>query len=392
MKKLCVVIQRYGPEINGGAEDYCRKWCEKLRDKFHVEVLTTCARDYTDWGNFYPVGTTDINGVKVRRFGVERPRSANFDALCAAIFFNPDHTIEQSERWIEAQGPYSPSLCRYIEDNVNSFDLFIFMTYLYYPSVIGARFSGVKTVLIPFAHDEPMIYLKSFHNLFTNVRGIVYNTPEEKNFVNHLFNNGGIPSVLTGIGIETPKLTQNLDFTPIDKPYMLYMGRIDSSKGCDELFHYFDLFKKKTYSSGCFRDLTLVLTGKEVMNVPPRDDIISLGFVSEEVKAQVLNGCEVLVLPSKFESLSIVVLEAMAAKKPVLVNGGCDVLQGHCRRSNAGLWYSDFEDFSECVELLFSNAKLRRAMGENGVKYVNQNYRWNVLMPKMTAFINKMCT
>lgn len=41
-----------------------------------------------------------------------------------------------------------------------------------------------------------------------------------------------------------------------------------------------------------------------------------------------------LILPSEFESLSMVVLEAMYLKTPVIVNGKCPVLRGHCTKSN----------------------------------------------------------
>ncbi len=54
-----------------------------------------------------------------------------------------------------------------------------------------------------------------------------------------------------------------------------------------------------------------------------------------------------LILPSKFESLSISVLEAMTLSKPVIVNGICDVLKGHCVKSNGGLYYKNFFELEE---------------------------------------------
>ena len=52
-------------------------------------------------------------------------------------------------------------------------------------------------------------------------------------------------------------------------------------------------------------------------------------------------AAELLIMPSYFESLSMVALEAWALGRPVLANGRCDVLKGQCIRSNAGLYYEN---------------------------------------------------
>ena len=54
--KLAVVVQRYGAEINGGAELHARYIAEHLARHHDVEVLTTCARDYVTWANELPSG------------------------------------------------------------------------------------------------------------------------------------------------------------------------------------------------------------------------------------------------------------------------------------------------------------------------------------------------
>ena len=72
--RLAFVVQRYGLEVNGGAEVECRLLAERLSRHMSVEVLTTCAVDYHTWGNHYPPGLEMINGVPVRRFPVDRER------------------------------------------------------------------------------------------------------------------------------------------------------------------------------------------------------------------------------------------------------------------------------------------------------------------------------
>ncbi len=83
------------------------------------------------------------------------------------------------------------------------------------------------------------------------------------------------------------------------------------------------------------------------------------------------------------ESLSIVTLEAWSVETPALVNGNCAVLRGHCVRSNAGLYYSNYDEFEACLDLLLQNRSLATALGRNGKQYIQQNYQWDVIDKKL---------
>jgi glycosyltransferase involved in cell wall biosynthesis len=100
-----------------------------------------------------------------------------------------------------------------------------------------------------------------------------------------------------------------------------------------------------------------------------------------------LKGAEFLINPSQFESLSMVILEAWAIGTPVVVNGRTEVLQGQCRRSNAGLWYTEYEEFKEIMLLLAGNDELREIMGKNGVGFFEKNYSWPVIENKYLKII-----
>ena len=68
--KLAVVVQRYGADLNGGAELHARYIAERLSRHADVEVLTTCARDYITWRNELPAGTDSVNGLLVKRLSL----------------------------------------------------------------------------------------------------------------------------------------------------------------------------------------------------------------------------------------------------------------------------------------------------------------------------------
>jgi len=387
-KRIAVVVQRYGREVNGGAELYAKLVTERLAALYDVEVLTTCAIDYVTWKNEYREGSNTVDGVRVRRFPVDRERDQDaFAALAGEVYAKRNETIGDGIRWMEAQGPYCPRLVRYIKENKDHYDLFLFMTYLYYTSYFGLQEVPEKSVLIPTAHDERPIYLRIFESTFRLPAAMIYLTEEEKAFVNKKFKNGKKPSETVGIGINMPDKVYPEQFREkygISAPFLLYAGRIDESKGCDHLFEFFLRMKKEVPS-----DLKLVLMGKPVMAIPKDKDILPLGFVSEEDKINGMAAARLHILPSFFESLSMSVLESMALGVPVLVNGKCDVLKGHCIRSNGGLYYNNYYEFAECIGYLFAREDIYEKMKQNDLKYVHENYTWDKVMARYKKIIDR---
>ena len=127
--------------------------------------------------------------------------------------------------------------------------------------------------------------------------------------------------------------------------------------------------------------------GKAVISIPEDEDILYQGFVSDKEKFNGMAGAEALVLPSEFESLSIVVLESMAIGRPVLVNGRCPVLAGHCTRSNAGLYYENYGEFELEVQYILTHPEIASKMGMAGIQYVEKNYKWDGIVEKLSRLI-----
>lgn len=389
LKKIAFVCQRYGLEVNGGAELHCRQLAERLNEYYDVEVLTTCAIDYITWENEYQPGEEMINEVLVRRFPADFPRDIKmFGALSGEIFSNKMHSSKQEDEWLRAQGPVSGELLNFIKENYQEYQAVIFMTYLYYPTAVGILIDIPNKLLIPTAHDEPPVYLRHYKKVFKAPKGIIYNTIEEQRFIQKKFDNANIPSIICGVGVDAPDpetLPSAEACFGIKGDYITYVGRIDKSKGCEELFRYFREYKRKHPG-----ELKLVLAGKAVMDIPRDPDIISLGFVSDEEKFALMRDAKCLVLASEFESLSMVVLESMIMGRPVLVNGKCLVLRGHCTKSNAGLYFENYAEFEGTLSYLLSHPEQYEQMRENGRKYVRQNYDWNVILEKIRGMIESL--
>jgi glycosyltransferase involved in cell wall biosynthesis len=390
--RLAFVVQRYGLEVNGGAEVECRLLAERMSRHMPVEVLTTCAVDYLSWGNYYPAGLDVINGVPVRRFPVDRERKMDeFDRFTRDLMSHP-RSFADEMRWMELQGPVCSGLMRHLEMNEGRYDLFFFMTYLYASSFLGLQMVPHKSMLLAMAHDDPWIRLSIFRGLFHLPRAFVFNTVEEQQLVHRLFKNEYIPGTVLSSGVDTTALAaiaadlssdfwgQETRIGPEDE-FIIFVGRVDPSKGCDQLFEYFLRYKRETVSP-----VKLVLVGKSTMPIPEHPDIVSLGFLREDPYPWMARA-RALVLPSVYESLSLVVLESMGLSVPVLVDGRCDVARGHCRRSNGGLYYYSYEEFAAALSLLLRRPELRAQLGLQGQAYVQQNYAWEVVENRFVDWI-----
>ncbi len=475
--KLAFIVQRYGTEVLGGSEHLSRLLAERLADHHDVDVLTTCARDYVTWKNEYQEGTDRICGVTVRRFANARTRDqASFNTCSDWIYANP-HTRADEMEWLKQQGPWCPPLIEYLRRNQQQYDVLVFFTYLYAPTVLGLEVNPGKSVLVSTAHDEPAIQLEIFKDVFSKPGAICYLTDSEQQFVQRQFSERPLLEEVIGVGVDIPQqqayprtpLTDDesgesggsgesgapaatpsrghedprrgvgvssrrgwgpgasedwqaggadadtasgidtatprrasgddADYFPahlmargsvfkrrhrLHGPIVLYGGRIDPGKGCEELLEYFGAYVKEG------GEATLALMGVKMMSLPEDPYIRFAGMLSEGERLQALEAATVVVCPSPYESLSLLALEAMSAGTPVLVNARSAVLVEHCVKSNGGLYYADRDEFVESLKLLIRDESLRRALGENGRDYVRRSYRWDVVLDKYERIFAKV--
>ena len=385
--KLAVVVQRYGADLNGGAELHARYVSEHLARHADVEVLTTCASDYITWENDFEPGLDRVNGLPVRRFPVSRVRNPDDFGRRSERVFQSTHSLADELGWLDSEGPKSPALVTHVRDHAPDYDYFIFFSYRYYHAYHGIRQVASRSVLVPTAERDPALGLAIFGPTFRAVRAIMYNSFEERALIQGVSSNYHVPGVVVGIGSEVPSRASSQRFRQrrqFSRRFAIYVGRIDENKGCAELF---DHFQRYAQTPG---RLDLVLIGNPVMPVPSHPRIHHLGFVPDEDKFDAMAAADVLIMPSYFESLSMVTLEAWAMGVPVLVNGQCDVLRGQAIRANAGLYYTTYGEFSEALRLLETNQQLRETFGSNGRDYFRLHYTWPVIEQKYLDMLHQL--
>jgi glycosyltransferase involved in cell wall biosynthesis len=380
--KIAFIVQRFGREILGGSETLARQLAERLSRRHDITVLTTTAKDYITWKNELPPGEDKARGIRIIRFPVEGERNLEEFNRFSEEIYKGQPTREQELEWLRRQGPVVPELIEFLKKEQEAFDLLVFFTYLYYPTYYGLQVAPEKSVLIPTAHDEPPLKLGIYREMFQLPSSFLFNTEAEELLVLERFPVHKKMRETVGMGMELldqPDVHAFRGKHAIPGKYLLYAGRIDAGKGLEELFRFFQFYKEEHPGSG---NLQLILIGKLGMKLPADPSIRYIGFVDEGDKLSAMAGAVAVVQPSRMESLSIVTLEAFSVGTPVLATAQSRVLVDHCRKSNAGLYYGDFEEFEEVLTLLLGDRNLARSLGRNGQAYVKDNYGWNRLLPK----------
>ena len=437
--EIAFVVQRYGEGITGGSESLARAVAERLAGEYRITVFTSCARDYVTWRNELPEGLERLGGVDVRRFPSESERDlAAFNAFAEPLYgleavealtrtgtrpgqSEPDRTGTDGQggtgqartgktrtgqgpnngqnvgaggrtrsradelEFLRRQGPEVPRLVEALRAEKDRFAAVVFFTYLYYPTYWGLAAAPERSALVPTTHDEPPLRFSIYRAVFELPRAIGFLTPAEEALVRRRFDVGDRHTVLAGMGVDVPAAPDVSAFRArhrLERPYAIYAGRIDSGKGCAEMLAHHERYRPEHAEP-----LDLVLIGRLAMAEPRQEGVRYLGFLPEPEKAAALAGARAVVCPSPFESLSIVLLEALALGTPGLVNARSEVLKEHCLRSGASLFYENADEYAEALDVLARDDSLHRALAASGRRYVEAEYRWDVVLDRWRELI-----
>ena len=404
---LAFVLPRYGASLGGGAEALLRSFVLGfVQGKFpqwtkcpRIEVWTTCAIDHRTWQNHFPEGETKEDGVTIRRFAVDERDIDKFLKHEFALQDGWPLSIDAQWEWLSAS-VNSKALYRHLAANVQDFDFVIFAPYLFPTSVWGPLLCPDKAVLLPCLHDEKYAYLEIFKYLFSKVRGLIFNAQPEEQLAVQLYSLKSLNEKSAVIGMAFDRVPQNdndqknememirsrLGFD-LNK-YILYSGRKEQGKNLDLVLNYFDGLA----CDDAFADLHMLLIGSGEINfrdkLPSR--VVDLGFVSESEKSAIMKNALCLVQPSVNESFSIVIMEAWLQGIPVLVHRDCAVTKYHAIQSRGGVYFSDEADFRAVLIRLLKDDELRIALGEQGRKYVEEQYSFQAVGQRLYDFFQMM--
>ncbi len=391
MTIVTFVVPWYGPDVPGGAEAETRRTAQQLQAAgLTVEVLTTCTRDvYADWGrNYHSPGITTIDGITVRRFPVEPRDRAGFDQINIRLMHGLPIPRADESVFME-QMIRSPELLAFIAANCDD-RLFIFSPYLFSTTYYGAQICPERSIIIPCLHDESYAHLNIYHDVLPAARSLAFYASAEKELADRLFppDDGQIRTVLgAGVDIDAADTADGERFRRtygLDGPFVLYAGRREAGKNTPLLLEQWARFRQ---SEGKDRDVKLVLIGPGEVQIPEAaaGSVIDLGFVPAQDKQDAFAAADLFIMPSVHESFSISLMESWLAETPALVHGACAVTREHCRESNGGLYFEEYDEFAATLLYILDHPDEAAQMGRQGRQHVLATYDWDVVIPRYLA-------
>lgn len=389
MTILSFVTPWYGPDVPGGAEAETRRLAQQLHHAgLPVEVLTTGTRDlYADWGrNYHPASVTEVDGIPVRRFPVQRRDRAAFDAVNARLMRGQSIAPADERVYIEEMLRV-PALYEFIEREAPR-RLYLFIPYMFATTYFGAQVCPRRSIIIPCLHDESYARLSLYRDVLPQARALVFHTEAERRLADRLFPGAaGQLREVVGEGVDVPPPGDAARFRGrygLDGPFVLYAGRREPGKNTPLLLDYWARYWQ---AGGRRRGVRLVLLGPGEVAIPPAaaGGIVDLGFVPAQDKTDAYAAASVFCLPSVNESFSIALMESWLQETPALVHADCPVTVEHCRQANGGLYFADYAEFAATLDYLLDNPAPAARLAANGRAYVLARYQWPAIIPRYRA-------
>jgi len=371
--RVAVITPRWGPACAGGAERSLLLMAHALADRgLQVDVLTTCALDPAHPANDLAPTTEQVGALSVRRFPVDP-----IDQRCylQALEKIAQLGVHTPRSWIALylqNSLRSQQLVQALAAERNLWDALIVGPYLSGLTYDIAREFGERVLIVPCFHDEPLAYLPVWLEAYACVGGFLFHSRTEKDFATERLGLNHPNTAVVGTCIATIPGDGAAGCRRIGSRYVLYCGRISAEKGCDRLLDWVRDYRREHAEGYHFvfigdRPSCLVSSGHD-------QGLHFLGFVPEKDKRDLLAGAEALVQLSRYESLSLATLEALAQGVPVIADAECAVMREHAAGGAGVQLLSTRQQFVATLHRLWHDAAWRRNLGRQGMDYVGKHF------------------
>ncbi len=419
--KFAFITPRYGAEFNTGAEHACRLLAEQIAKRHDVDVLTTTARDSSQWKNEYSEGSDRVRGALVRRFAVSAmPERSSLTDLARRLREGP-RCRDDEMSWVRHAGPWSSGLMEHIKRQHRSYDALVFFGLLHPLTVSGLEVAPERSILFPHVHLRSEMRFDLWAEVLMAARAVGYFSNSERKLVHAYIGIAPQFEEVIGIGVDPPPQQSyprhqqdpadvitpeddaaSEDDTPIDESYLggrgipfrrrhrlydnfaLFGGRVEPGSGCEEMLEYFDSF-----ATARAEDMRLVLMGVKMMTVPEAPYLRLAGVLPDRERMTAYEAASITIAPGANDLLSQSLLESLAVGTPVLANAANEAAVEHCRRANAGLYYSNRDEFVGALHVLQTPA-LRERMGENGRRYIRNYHQWDAVLGRFERLVARV--
>lgn len=176
--------------------------------------------------------------------------------------------------------------------------------------------------------------------------------------------------------------------TPSEADYIAYLGRLQiHNKGLDTLAQAMSYINIKLVIAGRGKDegKLRALIGK--LNTSKYIELI--GYLSDDEKIKFVANAKIIILPSRYEGQGIVVLEAAACGKPVIVSDIPELRYAVDAGFGISFRTGDSNDLTEKVNFLLNDESKRKEMGEKAREYA-KNFTWDKIAEEYEQFLHKV--
>jgi glycosyltransferase involved in cell wall biosynthesis len=422
--KFAFITPRYGADIASGAEHACRLLAEQVCTRHDVDVLTTCARDAEAWKSEYSEGSDRVRGVLVRRFAVGQTHDVGDVAQFTRTLLSSAHSRADELDWVRRRGPWSPGLIDYIKQQHRSYDALVFFSLWHPTTVHGIRVAPERSILFPHLELRPTLRFGLWEEILSAPRAVGFMSASERRLARDYVRASPHSEETVGIGVDPPpqqmyprhqqdpgdthivddeRLPMSRQDEDVPEPaylegrgipfrrrhrlygkFALYGGRVEPGNGSEEMLEYFDSYAATEEGS------QLVLMGAKMMKTPDERYLALPGVLPDRERMVAFEAADVTIAPAADDLLAQALLESFAVGTPVLASARNEAAVEHCRRSGAGLYYANREEFVEALRLLFTNTRLREKLAENGRTYIQQHHRWDAVLGRFDRLIAKV--
>ena len=218
---------------------------------------------------------------------------------------------------------------------------------------------------------------------------IAISNREIKDYQNYGVKKKNIVKIPNGIDVNhyLKKYSPNIfrkKYNLNSKKIILFIGRIDEIKGTDLLINSF--IKIHEY----LPNYHLVICGfdggilKKLKNICKNNNIQSKVTFLEPIwgqeKISAYKSADIFVVPSRYDTMTIVALEAAILATPIIITKQCDF--NELKKSNGAVIVdANTNDISKVLKNTLKNKNLN-LMGKKLKKYVKNNYNWNLISKK----------
>ena len=366
------------PPAPGGAETVVKAYSEGLRDIGHdVEVVTTDL--YTETPFVKKKMPSVVNGINVTR--------------------HKAYTVSGEAHYVLAPGMVQSFLSK-------NADVIHTHSYGYFQNHAGwirERFQSTPWVITPHFHPSWSMWggskRKTLREFYDTVIGkgtletadliTCVSKHERDMLVSEIgLKEDNIKIIYNGINWADWSSVPNKEvfrkqYPTISEKFVLFAGRLATNKGLSDLISAMQLIDKKSVDlvitgadMGLGKQLEKEASGKGVT-------MHRLGHIDDETYRSVLSAAEMLVLPSEYEAFGIVLLEAAAAKTPVIGTNVGGIPEAMSPGNNGLIVeYNDVNNLAKSIAILLEDEKMSREMGKSGREWAKK-FSWESIVKEI---------